>query len=169
MTKLKMSRNVTQSASDKCFYVFSLKQTDAHSAGILHMASLMSTISFVKHIICDAPEKLLLIKNLEFFTGWLGAMSMSVSFFVSPIIIGFCRRKSTRLTAVMGGLVTALGCLFTSFASQFHQLFLSYGFMIGKESWKNCFETILFWLIFFITWFGSCRKDFWLKRNTFLD
>ena len=57
---------------------------------------------------------------------------MSVSLFVSPIIIGFCRRKSTRLTAVMGGLVTALGCLFTSFASQFHQLFLSYGAMIGN-------------------------------------
>ena len=69
-------------------------------------------------------------------SGWLGAMSMSVSLFVSPIIIGFCRRKSTRLTAVMGGLVTALGCLFTSFASQFHQLFLSYGAMIGKKKLK---------------------------------
>jgi len=64
-------------------------------------------------------------------SGWLGAMSMSVSFLISPIVIGFCRRKSTRLTAVMGGLVTALGCLFTSFASQFHQLFFSYGAMIG--------------------------------------
>jgi len=31
----------------------------------------------------------------------------------------------------MGGLITALGCLFTSFASQFHQLFFSYGMMIG--------------------------------------
>ena len=67
-----------------------------------------------------------------FFTGWLGSLSMSVSLFVSPLVIGFCRRKSTRLTAVMGGLVTALGCLFTSFASQFHQLFFSYGAMIGK-------------------------------------
>ncbi len=38
-----------------------------------------------------------------------------------------------RLTAVMGGLVTALGCLFTSFASQFHQLFLSYGIMMGNK------------------------------------
>ena len=70
---------------------------------------------------------------LFIFSGWLGAMSMSISFLVSPIIIGFCRRKSTRLTAVMGGLVTALGCLFTSFASQFHQLFFSYGAMIGKK------------------------------------
>ena len=67
-----------------------------------------------------------------FFAGWLGSLSMSVSLFVSPLVIGFCRRKSTRLTAVMGGLVTALGCLFTSFASQFHQLFFSYGAMIGK-------------------------------------
>ena len=67
-----------------------------------------------------------------YFTGWLGAMSTSVSLFISPLVIGLCRRKSTRLTAVMGGLITALGCLFTSFASQFHQLFFSYGMMIGK-------------------------------------
>ena len=59
-------------------------------------------------------------------------MSTSVSLFISPLVIGLCRRKSTRLTAVMGGLITALGCLFTSFASQFHQLFFSYGMMIGK-------------------------------------
>jgi len=55
-----------------------------------------------------------------------------MSLFISPLVIGLCRRKSTRLTAVMGGLITALGCLFTSFASQFHQLFFSYGMMIGK-------------------------------------
>lgn len=32
---------------------------------------------------------------------------------------------------MIGGLVTALGCLFTSFASQFHQLFFSYGTVVG--------------------------------------
>ncbi|XP_065225888.1 monocarboxylate transporter 10 isoform X3 [Planococcus citri] len=63
--------------------------------------------------------------------GWLGAMSTAVALFISPVTISFCRRKSTRLTAVMGGLVTALGCLFTSFATQFHQLFFSYGTVIG--------------------------------------
>lgn len=63
---------------------------------------------------------------------------MSVSLLVSPIIIGICRRKSTRLTAVIGGLVTALGCLFTSFASQFHQLFFSYGTMIGTNQLTLC-------------------------------
>ncbi|XP_073969876.1 monocarboxylate transporter 10 isoform X2 [Rhodnius prolixus] len=62
---------------------------------------------------------------------WLGAMSTAVALLVSPVTIAFCRRKSTRLTAVIGGLVTALGCLFTSFASQFHQLFISYGTVLG--------------------------------------
>uniref|UniRef100_A0A0K2TXY6 Monocarboxylate transporter 10like [Acyrthosiphon pisum] n=1 Tax=Lepeophtheirus salmonis TaxID=72036 RepID=A0A0K2TXY6_LEPSM len=64
-------------------------------------------------------------------SGWLGAMSTSVSLLISPFTIAVCRLKSTRLTAVLGGLITALGCLFTSFASQFHQLFFSYGTMVG--------------------------------------
>ncbi|XP_018332376.1 monocarboxylate transporter 12-like isoform X2 [Agrilus planipennis] len=63
--------------------------------------------------------------------GWLGAMSTGVALLISPVTIAFCRRKSTRVTAVMGGLVTALGCLFTSFATQFHQLFFSYGTVVG--------------------------------------
>ncbi|PNF30630.1 hypothetical protein B7P43_G06121 [Cryptotermes secundus] len=63
--------------------------------------------------------------------GWLGALSTAVALLISPVTIAFCRRKSTRVTAVLGGLVTALGCLFTSFASQFHQLFFSYGTVIG--------------------------------------
>lgn len=61
------------------------------------------------------------------FPGWLGALSTAVALFISPVTVACCLRKSTRVTAVMGGLVAALGCLFTSFASQFHQLFFSYG------------------------------------------
>lgn len=73
-------------------------------------------------------------------------MSTAVSLLISPITISFCRRKSTRLTAVMGGLVTALGCLFTSFATQFHQLFFSYGTVIGE-----C-------LILFLSHLGNATK-----------
>ncbi|XP_054715046.1 monocarboxylate transporter 13-like [Uloborus diversus] len=62
---------------------------------------------------------------------WLGCTSVSLSLLSSPIIVGICRRKSTRLTAVFGGLVAALGCLFTSFASQMHQVFLSYGLVMA--------------------------------------
>ncbi|XP_014292122.1 monocarboxylate transporter 2 [Halyomorpha halys] len=58
-------------------------------------------------------------------------MSTAVALLVSPVTIAFCRKKSTRLTAVMGGLVTALGILFTSFATQFHQVFISYGAILG--------------------------------------
>ncbi|XP_076371805.1 monocarboxylate transporter 10-like isoform X2 [Tachypleus tridentatus] len=61
----------------------------------------------------------------------MGAFSTCVALFLSPVIVAICRRKSTRLLAVLGGLITALGCLFTSFATQFHQLFLSYGVFVG--------------------------------------
>ncbi|XP_076307706.1 monocarboxylate transporter 10-like isoform X2 [Tachypleus tridentatus] len=61
----------------------------------------------------------------------MGAFSTCVALFLSPVVVAICRRKSTRLLAVLGGLITALGCLFTSFASQFHQLFVSYGIFVG--------------------------------------
>ncbi|XP_066984132.1 monocarboxylate transporter 10-like isoform X2 [Macrobrachium rosenbergii] len=79
---------------------------------ILHMVKEFPSISYIS-------------------ASWLGALSTSLALLVSPVTIAVCRRNSTRLTAVIGGLVTALGCLFTSFASQFHQLFFSYGTVIG--------------------------------------
>uniref|UniRef100_T1J6X6 Major facilitator superfamily (MFS) profile domain-containing protein n=1 Tax=Strigamia maritima TaxID=126957 RepID=T1J6X6_STRMM len=65
------------------------------------------------------------------FAGWLGVMSLAISLFLAPFVVAFCRRKSTRLTAVFGGLVMALACLFTSFAQQMHQVFFSYGVVMG--------------------------------------
>ncbi|XP_074605523.1 uncharacterized protein LOC141858629 [Brevipalpus obovatus] len=61
----------------------------------------------------------------------IGSFSTMVTLIFSPIIFALGRRKSTRLTAVVGGLVTALGCLFTSFATQLHQLTISYGIFVG--------------------------------------
>jgi hypothetical protein len=43
---------------------------------------------------------------INLFAGWLGALSTAVALFISPLTIGVCKRKSTRLTAVIGGLVT---------------------------------------------------------------
>ena len=62
---------------------------------------------------------------------WLGSLSLGLSYFVSPILVSWCRRKSARLTAIAGGLMASLGCLFASFASQFHQVFLSYGIFLS--------------------------------------
>lgn len=61
------------------------------------------------------------------FTGVIASLSIAVSLIISPITITFCRRKSTRLLAVIGGLILALGCLFTSFAQQYSQVMFSYG------------------------------------------
>nr|XP_034172964.1 uncharacterized protein LOC117600955 isoform X1 [Osmia lignaria] len=97
-------------------------------------------VAVLVQVICHGVQLgsgVLLVPMVEQFqqtidhAGWLGAMSTGVALLVSPVTIAFCRRKSTRLTAVLGGLVTALGCLFTSFASQFHQLFFSYGAVVG--------------------------------------
>jgi len=49
----------------------------------------------------------------------------------SPVIMSFCLQKSPRLAAVIGGLVMALGWLFTSFATQLHQIVISYSFLLG--------------------------------------
>lgn len=60
-------------------------------------------------------------------SGWLGAASWSVSTLATPFVIAFCRKKSTRLSAVLGGLILPLGILFTSFATQLGQVIFSYG------------------------------------------
>lgn len=64
---------------------------------------------------------------LLWFAGAIGSLSIAIGLIVSPVTITYCRRKSTRLLAVIGGLVLTLGCLFTSFAQQYHQVLFSYG------------------------------------------
>ncbi|XP_073827361.1 uncharacterized protein [Musca autumnalis] len=62
---------------------------------------------------------------------WIGALSWSISMLVAPFVETLCRRKSTRLLAVVGGLVLSLGILFTSFATEVDQVIFSYGFVFG--------------------------------------
>lgn len=57
---------------------------------------------------------------------WIGVIQLSGSWLWTPLVVALCRRKSTRLTAVLGGLVLALAALFASFAQQLHQVFLRY-------------------------------------------
>ncbi|KAJ6645744.1 Monocarboxylate transporter 2 [Pseudolycoriella hygida] len=102
---------------------------------------IISGVAFLAHVLTTGFQLsygLLLLYAIRHLgqevateTGWLGAASWSVSMLASPIIIAFCRRKSTRLVAVLGGLVLALGILFGSFALQYHQVAFSYGFVVG--------------------------------------
>ena len=67
-----------------------------------------------------------LILNIEFssfFSVWIGSTNLAVSHLLAPFLVALCRRKSARLTAVVGGLVLALSLLFASFAKQFDQIF----------------------------------------------
>ena len=60
-------------------------------------------------------------------------------------IITTIQRKSIRLTAVVAGLVISLGCLFTSFAREFHQVYISYGLIMatGISLAQNSFMLML--------------------------
>ena len=70
-------------------------------------------------------------------TAWPGVLCLATSYGLTPVLavfcstfylstaqvlVAFCRRKSTRLTAVVGGLTMALAILFTSFAKELHQV-----------------------------------------------
>lgn len=74
----------------------------------------------------------------------MGGLSVGVSLATAPLVVAVCRRKSTRLTAVIGGLLLALACLFTSFAVQLHQAVLSY----GKFLLLSCFFVEFVCIIF---------------------
>lgn len=109
----------------------------------------MSTGILVSVFIIQFRENLLNAGNKNFFTfvtsnlffyfshilfcakkkkiGIVGSLSIAIGLMASPVTITLCRRKSTRLLAVIGGLVLTLGCLFTSFAQQYHQVLFSYG------------------------------------------
>ncbi|KAK2716431.1 monocarboxylate transporter 2-like isoform X2 [Artemia franciscana] len=62
---------------------------------------------------------------------WICVICLSTSYLLSPLVVAVCRRKSTRLVSIIGGLIMALSCLFSSFATELHQIFLSYGIMLG--------------------------------------
>ena len=61
-----------------------------------------------------------------YFSVWIGSTNLAVSQLSAPFLVALCRRKSVRLTAVVGGLVMTLSLLFASFAKHFDQIFLRY-------------------------------------------
>jgi len=64
-------------------------------------------------------------------SAWVGVTNLAISYGITPLLVAFCRRKSTRLTAVVGGLTMALAILFASFAKELHQVMISFGLLFG--------------------------------------
>ncbi|CAH1800176.1 unnamed protein product [Owenia fusiformis] len=63
------------------------------------------------------------ISDLE--AAWLASLSYSFHFLIQPLVIAICQRKSTRLYAVIGGLILSLGFLFLGFSTKLHEIFIS--------------------------------------------
>lgn len=72
--------------------------------------------------------------SLFYFAACVLGTYLGVSSLLSPIIVGLCRRKNARPVAFVGGILLSLSLLFTSFASQFHQLYISIGLMFAVGS-----------------------------------
>ncbi|CAM1297663.1 Uncharacterised protein g1892 [Pycnogonum litorale] len=62
---------------------------------------------------------------------WLGAVTIGSSLLLAPLVVAICRQRSIRITSIIGGLVFSLGCLFSSFATHYHQALVSFGFLLG--------------------------------------
>ncbi|XP_074662838.1 monocarboxylate transporter 12-B-like [Tubulanus polymorphus] len=102
--------------------------------------------AFIVHLLCqglqlsystlslELHQRSLKNQNEPSSTAWLGSLSQCVMYLLSPAIIAICRRKSPRFLAVVGGLITSLGCLFFSFSTQFEQHMISYGIVVALGS-----------------------------------
>ncbi|XP_067624694.1 uncharacterized protein [Eurosta solidaginis] len=123
-----------------------LRRTGVDTAGIRQYfypdggwGWIICGIAFLVHILTTGLQLssgLLLfyaIEHLRDSNGieWVGALNWSISMLLAPFVITFCRKKSTRVMAVVGGLVLPLSVLFTSFATELGQIFFSYGIIFG--------------------------------------
>ena len=110
----------------------SLRREATASANVLDWDALKRTFNSVTQF----PSPILVMPHTHsslILSGTLFSASVGVSLLASPPVVAFCQSKSTRLAAVVGALVLALGVLFTSFAVEFSQLYCSFGIVIGER------------------------------------
>ncbi|XP_018607103.2 monocarboxylate transporter 8-like isoform X1 [Scleropages formosus] len=70
----------------------------------------------------------------QFKVAWVGALSMGMMFFCSPVVSIFTDRFGCRNTAVGGALVAFAGLLASSFASSLSLYYFTYGILFGCGS-----------------------------------
>nr|XP_008104433.1 PREDICTED: monocarboxylate transporter 14 [Anolis carolinensis]XP_016847569.1 PREDICTED: monocarboxylate transporter 14 [Anolis carolinensis]XP_016847570.1 PREDICTED: monocarboxylate transporter 14 [Anolis carolinensis]XP_016847571.1 PREDICTED: monocarboxylate transporter 14 [Anolis carolinensis] len=99
--------------------------------------------SFLVHVLIMGSQMALGILNMEWLeefsqsrglTAWVSSLSMGITLIVGPFIGLFINTCGCRKTAITGGILTALGWILSSYASNVHYLFITFGVTAGIGS-----------------------------------
>ncbi|NXS58642.1 MOT14 protein, partial [Brachypteracias leptosomus] len=99
--------------------------------------------SFLVHILIMGSQMALGILNMEWLeefnqsrglTAWVSSLSIGITLIVGPFIGLFISMCGCRTTAIIGGLLNALGWILSAYASNVHYLFLTFGVTAGVGS-----------------------------------
>ncbi|XP_009951296.1 PREDICTED: monocarboxylate transporter 14 isoform X2 [Leptosomus discolor] len=99
--------------------------------------------SFLVHILIMGSQMALGILNMEWLeefnqsrglTAWVSSLSMGITLIVGPFIGLFISMCGCRKTAIIGGILNALGWILSACASNVHYLFLTFGVTAGVGS-----------------------------------
>uniref|UniRef100_A0A493SZ85 Solute carrier family 16 member 14 n=1 Tax=Anas platyrhynchos platyrhynchos TaxID=8840 RepID=A0A493SZ85_ANAPP len=99
--------------------------------------------SFLVHILIMGSQMALGILNMEWLeefnqsrglTAWVSSLSMGITLIVGPFIGLFITMCGCRKTAIIGGILNALGWILSAYASNVHYLFLTFGVTAGVGS-----------------------------------
>ncbi|XP_039343354.1 monocarboxylate transporter 14 isoform X3 [Mauremys reevesii] len=99
--------------------------------------------SFLVHILIMGSQMALGILNMEWLeefsqsrglTAWVSSLSMGITLIVGPFIGLFINTCGCRKTAIIGGILNALGWVLSAYASNVHYLFITFGVTAGVGS-----------------------------------
>ncbi|XP_053160622.1 monocarboxylate transporter 14 isoform X2 [Hemicordylus capensis] len=99
--------------------------------------------SFLVHVLVMGSQMALGILNMEWLeefnqsrglTAWVSSLSMGITLIVGPFIGLFINTCGCRKTAITGGILNALGWILSSYASNVHYLFVTFGVTAGIGS-----------------------------------
>ncbi|NWI66618.1 MOT14 protein, partial [Todus mexicanus] len=99
--------------------------------------------SFLVHILTMGSQMALGILNMKWLeefnqsrglTAWVSSLSMGITLIVGPFIGLFISMCGCRKTAIIGGILNALGWILSAYVSNVHYLFLTFGVTAGVGS-----------------------------------
>ncbi|NWI19882.1 MOT14 protein, partial [Crypturellus soui] len=99
--------------------------------------------SFLVHILIMGSQMALGVLNIEWLeefnqsrglTAWVSSLSMGITLIVGPFIGLFISMCGCRKTAIIGGILNALGWILSAYASNVHCLFITFGVTAGVGS-----------------------------------